>query len=356
MDLSSRLLSWYQQNGRSLPWRGSKNAYHIWISEIILQQTRVDQGISYFYRFVTAFPDVYSLAAAPGEKVLRLWQGLGYYTRARNLHKAAMEVVEKHNGMLPGSCSELEQLPGVGPYTAAAVSSMAFGEVVPALDGNVYRVLSRLFAIDDPMDTARGKQVFKSLASDLISTRDPGGFNQAMMDFGSLVCKPLRPLCSTCIFRYECLAFSRNAVTRFPVRSPKKPPRDRYFVYAVLEEHTNTGEHYFYIQKRTARDIWKHLHEFPLMECPNDPMKEEARIQSWLSSICGNEDEWHFKRAPVYMKHQLTHQTIHACFVTVGIDGRCAGKLVKAYMRTTKKAFDELAKPRLIERFLAMLD
>ncbi len=352
MDFSYRLLSWYHKNGRSLPWRDTEDAYHIWVSEIILQQTRVDQGIHYYYRFIDAFPDVYSLSAATEDQVLRLWQGLGYYSRARNLHKAAREIAGKHGGILPGNSKDLEKLSGIGPYTAAAIASMAFKEVVPALDSNVYRVLSRLFAVSEAIDTVKGRKIFNDLSRDLISHDDPGGFNQAMMDFGSLVCKPANPDCMSCIFRLECLAYKRNAISRFPVRHPKKVPVKRYFVYAVLEEVSETGEQYFFVQKRTRQDIWKHMHEFPLLEKKENPIENTEAIEAWLTSLCGNKKAYTICGSPLYLKHQLTHQTIHAYFIRVRIHAVSGKKLQESYMRTTAETFDKLAKPRLIERFL----
>jgi A/G-specific adenine glycosylase len=265
MHFSQRLLWWYHQNGRPLPWRETKDPYAIWISEIILQQTRVDQGLGYYLRFMEAYPDVHSLARAPLDELLRLWQGLGYYSRARNLHQAALQLVEEHGGKLPQSFQGWLQVKGVGPYTAAAIASIAFNEAVPALDGNVFRVLARLFAIEHGFETAAEKAAFRSLAQDLMDAEHSGDFNQAMMDFGALVCKPAAPDCASCPFNRECLALARDKVTQFPVRKKKAAPRLRYFNYFLF---FLKGEKTFPVQQRGSGDIWEKLYELPLIGNP----------------------------------------------------------------------------------------
>lgn len=352
MNFSSRLLLWYSRNKRALPWRASSDPYIIWVSEVILQQTRMDQGVVYFNRFMASFPTLHDLANASEDKVLRVWQGLGYYSRARNLHAAAKEIVANREGVFPKTMSEWMQLKGVGPYTAAAIASMAFGEAVAALDGNVYRILARLFAIDSPMDTSRGKQVFHEVAGDLIDMEDPGGFNQAMMDFGSLVCKPANPDCINCIFNRECLAFLRNAVSKYPIRKQKERPRERYFNYFLFFYKDSDRPARFYISKRSGHDIWKNLYELPLLETKTAVSDKELMNDPWLKGLFPAGCVYRFYHSPTNIQHKLTHQTIHACFYKVMVNPACTKILDQRFIGTTISGFQDMAKPRLIERFI----
>lgn len=356
MDFTSRLIHWYDLNGRSLPWRDTRDPYHIWISEIILQQTRMDQGLSYYLRFLEAFPDVFSLASAREEQVLRLWQGLGYYSRARNLHQAAREVVEQHGGELPAHSTELVRLKGIGPYTAAAIASMAYGEAIPAVDGNVYRVLSRIFAVDYSIDTSRGKKVFHDLATNLLSEDRPGAFNQALMDFGSMVCKPANPLCHSCIFQHECLARQRGSAKMYPLRSRKTPGRKRYFNYFLFLARDHEGLPVFFVQQRTGNDIWKNMYEFPLLE--SDHILPESAIlnHTWWEELGVEIDGLVFSWSAVHLKHQLTHQTIYARFYQVEVNGGSRDVLQKHFQLTRPALFEELPKPRLVERFYRVVN
>ena len=251
---SDKIVKWYLNNGRPLPWRDTRDPYKIWLSEVILQQTRVAQGLPYYQRFVESYPSVAHLARADEQHVLRSWQGLGYYTRARNLHKCAKTVVSIHNGRFPGTSGELLRLPGIGGYTAAAIASFAFDERVPVIDGNVFRVLSRIFGIDVPINCAQGKQIFSELAAKLISAKHPALHNQAMMEFGATHCTPLNPQCSVCPFKNSCVAFNQELVNVLPVKNPAKKSRKRYFYYLVVEKDDS-----FLMKRRADKDIWQGL-------------------------------------------------------------------------------------------------
>ena len=352
MDFSSRLLSWYHTNQRSLPWRNSSDPYLVWLSEIILQQTRMDQGILYFHRFVDAFPTVQDLASAHEDTVLRTWQGLGYYTRARNLHAAAKEIVSNRQGVFPESYQEWINIKGVGSYTAAAVSSIVNGECVPAIDGNVYRILSRIFAIEECIDTSAGKKVFHETAEGLIACNDPGGFNQAMMDYGSLVCKPANPACGECMFNRECLAYLRHAVSKYPVRKPKKPGSLRYFNYFYFFFRNDPGQAVFYVQQRDSNDIWRGLFELPLLETKGAVTEMEVVSHQWWGKLFPDGLGYTFFHTPIAMEHKLTHQTIHARLYIVETDPAHNLKLDQLYLRSDKDDFEHKAKPRLIERLM----
>ena len=356
MNFSSRLIHWYDLNGRSLPWRDTRDPYHIWISEVILQQTRIDQGLPYYFRFLETFPDVFRLASATEEQVLRLWQGLGYYSRARNLHQAAMEVVEHHGGELPVHSKDLVRLKGIGPYTAAAIASMAFDEAIPAVDGNVYRVLSRIFAVDYSIDMSRGKKVFFDLAANLLPDDRPGAFNQAMMDFGSMVCMPVNPLCHSCIFQYECLARQRGSEKIYPLRSRKAPGRNRYFNYFLFRATDQEGLPVFFIQQRTGNDIWRNLYEFPLLESVHALSESEVLNHTWWEELGIEAGGLVFPGSAVHLKHQLTHQTIYARFYQVEVNGGLLDILQKHFQLSRPALFEDLPKPRLVERLYGVVN
>ncbi len=310
--------------------------------------------MDYYRRFLRAFPGPAALARAPEQEVLRLWQGLGYYSRARNLHRAAREIMEENRGVMPATYADWLKIRGVGPYTAAAIASIAFGEAVPALDGNVYRVLARLFALSHNMDTAGGKVAYKELASSLIDPARPGDFNQAMMDFGSLVCKPVSPLCGECLFARECLALRRKSVHLFPVRNPKKRPSDRYFHYLLCLHDLAGGQKGFFVGQRMADDIWKHLWEYPLLESSEPLGAGELMSTSGFERLFPGGDGFRLMKTPVLLKHQLTHRTIHAWFYTLQVGKEAAQHLQTHFRQVDDAAFEQLPKPRLIERFLAL--
>ncbi|WP_300852835.1 A/G-specific adenine glycosylase [uncultured Bacteroides sp.] len=335
------LLDWYAGNKRDLPWRDSTDPYRIWISEIILQQTRVAQGYEYFLRFIRRFPDVETLASASEEEVLKYWQGLGYYSRARNLHAAARSM----NGKFPESYREVRALKGVGDYTAAAICSIAYNMPYAVVDGNVYRVLSRYCGIDIPIDSTEGKKVFSALADEMLDKSRPAAYNQAIMDFGAIQCTPQSPDCRVCPLADSCTALSRGQVMQLPVKRHKTKTSNRYFNYIYVRMGACT-----FIHKRTGDDIWKNLFEFPLVETA-EPVVEEVFCQlpavralfagdelSALRLVCGN------------VKHVLSHRVIHANFYEVVLPEDSASFSV--FQRVKREDLGEYAVPRLIQAFL----
>jgi len=259
--ISTQLLQWYQKNKRPLPWRENTIAYSIWLSEIILQQTKVEQGLPYYLKFLKNYPNVKDLASASEDDVLKLWQGLGYYSRARNLHKTAKIVANELGGEFPKKYSELLKLPGIGEYTAAAIASIVHNESVAVLDGNVYRIVSRIFGIDAVVGTGSGKKIFQQAASDFMGKQNPGEFNQAMMEFGATHCMPKLPKCSGCFLAKKCWAYKNNQVSLLPYVKKKKPVIDLYFNYFIF---SNGKE--IIVQRRNKDGIWKGLYEFPMQE------------------------------------------------------------------------------------------
>ena len=285
------LLAWYEENHRSLPWRGETDPYKIWVSEIILQQTRVQQGWDYYLRFIETFPDVETLARAPEEQVLRVWQGLGYYSRARNMHAAAQQVMDLHQGQFPSQYEDIRKLKGIGDYTAAAIASIAFGLPYPAVDGNVLRICSRIFGIcDDIMLPATRKQI-TDICRKHIPHHRPGDFNQACMEFGAVWCTPKNPKCEECPFQSQCYALKQNMVEMLPVKSNKITKRERFFHYEFYIYNNST-----IIEKRTGNDIWRNLYQFPMQELSAEIVKSSAQ---------GNSTQ---------LREVLTHQIIHATF------------------------------------------
>jgi len=309
--LSSIIIKWYQSHKRDLPWRDTTDPYIIWLSEVILQQTRVNQGYAYFIRFTERFPDVKSLATASEDEVLKLWQGLGYYSRARNLHAAAKTILEKYNGIFPKEYEDVLALKGVGGYTAAAIVSFAYNQPYPVVDGNVYRVLARIFAMSEPIDTGRGKKAFNELAHLLIDRDDPGLYNQAIMEFGALQCVPVAPDCGICPANDICMAYNTDKVSSYPVKQGKQKVRHRYFNYFDIRY-----KDYTYLQKRGGKDIWENLYEYPLIESaeyqPLEELKKRTEFEN-LFSAAGNI----FITPVMEKKHVLSHQVIHASFYRV---------------------------------------
>jgi len=346
MDFSSILLKWYMANARDLPWRNTSNPYYIWVSEVILQQTRVVQGISYYYRFIERFPTIQSLADAHIDDVMKVWQGLGYYTRARNLKAGAIQVVEKYNGSLPTSYSELLRIKGLGAYSAAAVASFAFDEAVPAVEGNVYRILSRIFGIFTPIDSTSGKKEFFALANELISRTEPGRFNQAMIDFGALQCTPKSPRCPECPFADYCYAFQNNLIAALPVKGKKKPPTDRFFYYFMVKH-----KGYTYIKRREQKDIWHSLYEFPMHET-SAALKPDELIEmlNSLSFLSGSKVKVLNISQPV--RHILSHRTIWATFLILEVD-KPNYVLADEYVRVPIDNVNNYSLPRVIDAYMA---
>lgn len=330
MDFHNILIKWYLQNKRDLPWRKTVDPYQIWLSEIMLQQTRVAQGTPYFFSFTKEFPTVKDLAEASEEKVLKLWQGLGYYSRARNLHKTAQYISNDLNGVFPGAYAELLKLKGVGEYTAAAIASFSYNECVPVVDGNVFRVLSRYFDIESDIALPATKKEFAALASELMPEDNPAMFNQAIMEFGALQCVPKSPDCSVCVFNESCAALQKGKVNLLPVKSKKVKVTNRYFNYLILEDETGNT----LIQKRTAKGIWHNLYEFPLIESETiidfKSVLEIARDVTFPQyTIIGMED---YNNSTIV--HKLSHQHLHIQFWKIKVKGKIENGIDREQLKT----------------------
>jgi len=341
---SKIVAEWYKINKRELPWRDTKDPYRIWLSEVILQQTRINQGLPYYVKFIEAFQSVVDLANAPEQKVLRLWQGLGYYTRARNLHKCAKEVVNKYHGAFPESFEALKTLPGIGDYTAAAIASIAFGEQVAVVDGNVSRVLSRIFGIETPINSPEGKKVFFALANKLIPATNPDLHNQAVMEFGALFCTPKNPSCYTCPFKISCVAQKKSLQQVLPVKHRIKKIRKRYFYYFTIQKGKS-----LLMKKRNEKDIWRELYDFYLVERKRsaDPVKLLSEDEM-LKKLSGRKKITEI--SGVY-KHVLSHQVIFSRFIQLKLSGSPSWNSSGLKFYSLKKVA-ELPKPVLISRFL----
>lgn len=340
---TNQLLKWYSTEKRELPWRNTQDPYRIWLSEIILQQTRIQQGLPYYLKFVETFPTVNDLANAEEHEVLRLWQGLGYYSRARNLHACAKQVVENHHGKFPTSYKELLLLKGIGKYTAAAISSFAFGAAQAVVDGNVFRVLSRFFGLTEDISEQRSFGVFETKANELISKNDPATFNQAIMDFGAIQCKPKNPHCTLCPFSAQCFAFNQQMVDVLPVKSKKVKVRKRHFYYLVISHNDE-----YLLKQRGPKDIWQGLYDFPLLEQKQPILTEEILKKLDTESFTMTDE-----RGP--LKHVLTHQQIFANFIALKVADFNTFEFLKSKFgaqQFSMKAIDDLPKPILIENYL----
>ncbi|MBN1950563.1 MAG: A/G-specific adenine glycosylase [Bacteroidales bacterium] len=343
MNVSELIGEWYDRNKRNLAWREEGLPYQIWISEIILQQTRVNQGTPYYFRFIRQFPDIKTLADAPVNEVLHCWQGLGYYTRARNLHKAARIIMEEYNGKFPEEYRVIRKLPGIGDYTAAAIASLAFGEAWAAVDGNVYRVLARYLGITDPINTGPGKKVFLQAANDLLDRKDPGKHNQAMIELGALICLPRNPACDVCPLQASCHARQKNAMGDLPVKVKKPKPSHRYFTYLVVA----MGDVIF-LRQRAVGDIWALLYDFPLIETETEePIGKLLSGKFWESTFTGCEAVI-ISSAREY-RHILSHRILHTRFIRIEVRKPISYPGVIQVKRTDIKAFPF---PELISRYL----
>ncbi len=342
-EICHNLFEWYRKCKRDLPWRDTRDAYRIWISEVILQQTRVAQGYDYFVRFIERFPTVEALAEAPDDEVMRMWQGLGYYSRARNLHAAAKQVVAM--GGFPTTYEAIRSLKGVGDYTAAAVSSFAFDVPRAAVDGNVCRVWSRVFGVDTPIDSAQGRRVIGDIAQTLLPEAHAALYNQAVMEFGALQCVPRNPDCTCCPLADKCMALQQGRVEELPVKSHKTKVTPRYLNYIYI----HNGESLL-LHKRTASDIWQNLYELPLIETDETMDAEKLFAHpgfgAWHSCI----PYYIYKGYTGGVKHVLSHRVLHAAFYELEVQGvlpHCEG-----YVHVPFTALDHYALPRLIERYL----
>ncbi|HLV40913.1 MAG TPA: A/G-specific adenine glycosylase [Brumimicrobium sp.] len=326
---------WYRQSHRELPWRDTKDPYKIWLSEIIMQQTRVDQGLAYYNKILKKYPVVELLASAEEQEVLRLWQGLGYYSRARNMHTAAKQIVNDFNGVFPKDYLGIKSLKGVGDYTAAAIASFAYDLPYPVLDGNAFRVLSRYFNDSSPIDTGQGVKVFKAYAEDVLNREDPAEFNQAIMEMGAMVCRPKNPDCINCPLNDTCLAYNEGDPLLLPVKAKKIKVTKRYFHYFL---HPASGIH---LEKREGKGIWQNMYQFPMLEVESKINKSE------VAKLLEEKLEVNLVKKVFSEKHILTHQHIDATFWIV--QSEIKGE---AYFKTDLNEIEDYPLPRLIERFL----
>ena len=344
---AEKIINWYNSNKRDLPWRNIKDPYRIWLSEIILQQTRVEQGLPYYIKYVKEFPTIKHLAAAREEKVLKLWQGLGYYSRARNLHTTAKIVQQKYKGKFPNKYEEILQLKGIGEYTAAAIASFAFNLCYPVIDGNVYRVLSRVFGIHTPIDSTEGKKEFNKIAQALIDKNDPGTYNQAIMEFGAMHCKPQLPNCSDCCLSSMCYAYEKKQVGSLPVKSKKLKQRNRYFNYLVVRNNKQ-----LYLKKRTRNDIWKNLYDFPLIETSQQFTEQDLYGSEEWKSIFEKSNSV-ITKVSLTHKHILSHQKIYARFFEIEITSSSSfQKKHPEFIPVSDSQLNKYAIPRLIDIYL----
>ena len=336
MKFSEKLIEWYRVNKRNLPWRLTKQPYKIWVSEIILQQTRIEQGEKYYYAFLEKYPNISELAKTNDEELLKVWEGLGYYSRALNMLKASRVVLNNYKGIFPSNYDDLIKLPGIGDYTASAISSICNNEVQPVVDGNVFRFLSRMFKIDLPIDKLKTKTYFKKLGFKLIDVVNPGDFNQAMMDYGSMVCRPKKFQCHKCLFSSNCKAFNSNTVMLYPFKEKRIKIKNRFLNYIFII----TNDRKTLIKKRNGNGIWKNLYEFPLIET-----KKESSVNEIIKEL----DFKYLKFiSEKKIKHKLTHQQLNISFFTFKVSNFDNDL-------TDIKALSNYPFPRPINKFISEL-
>jgi len=345
-SFSKNITGWYLVVKRELPWRNTTDPYKIWISEIILQQTRVAQGCDYYIRFIERFPDVKTLSEAPEDDVLKYWQGLGYYSRARNLHAAAHQIMALHNGVFPVTYKDVLSLKGVGEYTAAAICSFAYNQAYATVDGNVYRVLSRIYNIDLPIDSGKGKKYFADLAQQLLSETDPATHNQGIMEFGAMLCTPKSPACDECPFQDKCMALANGTVMQRPVKQQKTAVKNRYFNYFCIRFGEN-----ILLNKRIENDIWKNLYEFPLIECVEKLSFEELSQTDEFKTMFEGISEISFSLKKSDIVHILSHRRIITNYYEVQVSD--LNKLPEHYLCIPEKDFDKYAVSRLVHILLS---
>ena len=342
---------WYEKNLRDLPMRNTRDPYRTWVAEVILQQTRMDQGLPYLLEFLRSFPDVSTLASSTENEVLKQWQGLGYYSRARNMHASATYVVEQLGGVMPGDYQGLMKLKGVGKYTAAAIASWCYNEPCAAVDGNVSRVIARLFGIREAINTPSGEKQVYALATGLLDRADPGRHNQAMIDFGAMLCVPVSPRCSDCPLLEKCEANRLGREDQIPFKIKNKKPAERWFYYYMIISHGET-----ILIQRGKKDIWEGLYELPMMEC-GGPKTDEEIVQKMLPLILQESAPPYKRKAKCIgelsapLRHRLSHQTIHARFLQVKMD-LLPHPLPKNWQSVPLEQLDRYAMPRLIHRYL----
>ena len=340
----SALLQWNStSNNRPMPWKGEKDPYKIWLSEIILQQTRVEQGWNYYNRFVAAFPDINKLAKAPETKVFKLWEGLGYYTRCKNLIATAKFIANEKKGKFPDNYDDILKLQGVGPYTAAAIASFAYNLPYAVVDGNVFRVLSRFFNDDTAIDSTEGKKKFTALAQELLDKKQPGVYNQALMDFGAVVCKPKLPLCKQCALQSSCGAYLKGLVNVLPVKEKKITQKTRWLFYFIIEHNSKV-----YVRKRGTKDIWENLYEFVLVEAEaaTDAVQLE-KLPAFKKLL--KKGTYNIETISKLYSQKLTHQTIHGQFIKIKLKNKAA---IEGYQSVSQKEFASLPFPKFITNYL----
>lgn len=343
-EFQRRLLNWAAHIERPMPWKGERDPYLIWLSEIILQQTRVAQGWAYFEHFRDTYPTVEDLARASEDAVMKSWEGLGYYSRARNLHAAARRIVERFDGVFPDNYTDILSLPGVGPYTAAAIASFAFGLPFAVLDGNVFRILSRILGIDVPIDSTKGKKLFAEKAQHLLDAESPAAYNQALMDFGALQCVPRQPDCARCPMADICMAYRTGRVEELPVKSRQLIRRDRFFHYFVIRSPGGV-----LLRKRTEKDIWRRLYEFPLVESAQIELTDEAQSLLWQELRLPADSK--ISRISGPFRQQLTHQRIVAMFREVTLSAT-PEHIPAPYFAADRKNLSKFAFPKIIDCYL----
>ncbi len=340
---TENLLKWNKEsNRRGMPWKFEKDPYKIWLSEIILQQTRVEQGTGYYNRFVKKYPYINKLAAADEREVFKLWEGLGYYSRCKNLIYTAKYISENYNGKFPEDYNDILKLKGIGPYTAAAISSFAYNQPYAVLDGNVMRILSRFFGISTPIDSNEGKKIFTELAQDLLDKNNSAAYNQAIMDFGATVCKPQLASCKNCLLSTKCTAYKTKSVELYPVKAKKINKKTRWFNYIIISYKDK-----IYVRKRSGGDIWQNLHDFYLMETTEKISIEELVRSEPFISVIGK--QFRLTHGSDYFKQQLTHQTIYGCFALIELKKSIN---LPGYEPVSRKSLKSLSFPKLINSFL----
>ena len=341
------MLKWYAGNRRSYPWVGEKDPYKVWLSEIILQQTRTDQGLPYYERILARYPSVDALAGAPEQEVFRLWQGLGYYNRCKNMLAAARIITADYKGQFPDTYEEILALPGVGPYTAAAIASFAFDLPYAVVDGNVERLFARYFGIAEAVNTTKGKKRMQTLATALLLEQEPASYNQAVMDFGATVCRPKMPLCTDCPFQIHCVALREGRIATLPVKKPKRPVKQRFLHYYVFQH-----EHRLFVQKRPDRGIWQNLHEFLLWESPREESEKQLLKTTAFRAAVSHNKVLDVRYSPLY-RHQLTHQMLHIRFLAIRLQS--PPRLPEGFFPLQPSEVDDFAFPRPLVRYLASL-
>lgn len=348
--IGQELIAWYKKNKRDLPWRNTNDPYLIWVSEIILQQTRVDQGLSYYLRFVERFPSIEDLADADENEVLKYWQGLGYYSRARNMHASAKQILKLYKGDFPVNYDQIKSLKGVGTYTAAAIASIAFNMPHPVIDGNVNRVISRLYGIEIAVNTNIGQKLVEEKLNTIFVRNDPANFNQAIMELGAMICKPSSPECNKCVLNVNCVAFQQNRVNDFPVKIKLKSPKLLYLFYFILK-YQNNSQQFVYVNKRGENAIWKNLYDFPGLQFNSKKEMNEV-VTEFKQKYFPNNFTQDPEKITGPIKHQLTHKSILAFFIEFNIDKDYVNNINDKLIAVTIDELQKYPVSKLIENYI----